>query len=166
MPARASIDRARRMLLMWSIRHFPLPWRIKWLLIWLPAPKVTLSACAVVEDAQGRVLVLRSRYSGDWQLPGGGVERRETVEQAVRRECREELSRRLTEARLLGIVPVLHGLTHIALYQARLDPGPILISDEHTEFCYLARAALPAHLRRLLAAANKPPSLPGNGAGG
>ena len=150
MVSRASLHRARRLLLMWTIRCFPLPWRIKWLLIWLATPKVALCACAILRDDEGRVLVLRSRYSGDWQLPGGSVEHHETVDAAVRRECREELGLELTGAALVRIVPILHGLTQLAVYQAQLGPGPIRLSDEHTDYRYLAPAALPAHLRRLV----------------
>ncbi|HVA19927.1 MAG TPA: NUDIX domain-containing protein [Solirubrobacteraceae bacterium] len=150
---RVTLRRSGRLLLMWTIRHFPLPWRLKWLLIWLATPKVALSACAILEDSLGRLLVLRSRYSGDWQLPGGSVERHESVAEAVRRECREELGLELTEVRLTSIAPVLHGLTQIALYRASLAAGPIRLSDEHTEWGYLTQEALPEHLRRLIAAA-------------
>lgn len=135
-----------------TIRSTPLPWRVKWQIIWLFSAKVALSACALIQDASGRFLVLGSRYSGAWQLPGGGVDRGETVEEAVRRECREELGCELQTIRLTAIVPVLHGRTQIALYDAELAPGPIRLSDEHTALRYLRREELPAHLRRMIEA--------------
>lgn len=153
MLSRASWRRYQRLVLMWTIRYFPIPWRIKWLLIWLATPKVALSACAIIEDSLGRILVLRSRYSGDWQLPGGSVERHETVNAAVHRECLEELGLELSEARLVTVAPILHGLTQIALYRASLVPGQIRLSDEHTECRHLALGSLPAHLQRLIATA-------------
>ena len=55
----------------------------------------TLVACAVLMDEQGRCL-LNSRpegkvYAGWWEFPGGKLEAMETVEEAAKRELREEL---------------------------------------------------------------------------
>ena len=50
-----------------------------------------------------RVLLLRHTYMRSWFAPGGGVERGETLEQAVRREAREEVGATLRDLRLLGI---------------------------------------------------------------
>ena len=65
----------------------------------------TLGVRAAVIDAEGRVLLLvRHSYAPGWIFPGGGVERGETVYDAVRREMHEEA----------GIViegePLLHGV--------------------------------------------------------
>ena len=46
-----------------------------------------LVAIYVGED----LLLLRSSYRSDWNLPGGGLASGETPEQAVRRELREEI---------------------------------------------------------------------------
>lgn len=48
-------------------------------------------ASAVVEDGQGRVLLVRHSYIGGWQLPGGGVAGGEPPELAVVRELEEEV---------------------------------------------------------------------------
>lgn len=50
----------------------------------------TLGVRAVVTDAEGRVLLVEHTYLHGWWLPGGGVDRGETAEQAVVRELREE----------------------------------------------------------------------------
>jgi NAD+ diphosphatase len=52
-----------------------------------------VTACAVVEDGRGRVLLTRRAgppYAGAWDLPGGFVGEGEHPFQAVKRELREE----------------------------------------------------------------------------
>ncbi len=65
---------------------------------------MTLGARTAAIDAEGHVLLVRHSYSPGWILPGGGVERGETVFAAAVRELREEA----------GIVaeeePRLHGV--------------------------------------------------------
>ena len=58
------------------------------------------SAFAVIVR-RSRVLLVRRRGNGRWQLPGGGVKRRESYLEAARREVEEETGR----------VPDIVGLT-------------------------------------------------------
>jgi ADP-ribose pyrophosphatase YjhB (NUDIX family) len=56
-------------------------------------PPVVACVGAVVQDAAGRLLLIRrghAPHAGLWSLPGGRVEAGETLEQAVRREMLEE----------------------------------------------------------------------------
>ena len=56
-------------------------------------PPVVACVGAVVQDAAGRLLLIRrghDPHAGLWSLPGGRVEHGETPEQAVRREVLEE----------------------------------------------------------------------------
>lgn len=54
------------------------------------ARPMTLGVRVVARDAEGRVCLVRHAYDGGWHLPGGGVERGETCQEAAVREAREE----------------------------------------------------------------------------
>src|SRR5487761_1787870 len=120
-----------------AIRLAPGPWSLKWRLIWLAAPKVVLGVAALIEDENGRVLVLLSRHRCRWQLPGGTVNAGEQVERAVRREVREELGLELETSRLVGVFPDRAAMSQSVLFRSELAPGPIVLSEEHTEYRFV-----------------------------
>lgn len=73
--------------------------------IWRVAGPRTVGVRGLVVDGEGRVLLVRHSYGPPtWHLPGGGVKRRESLVDALRRELREEV----------GVVvegtPALHGV--------------------------------------------------------
>ena len=51
---------------------------------------MTLGVRVVASDGVGKVLLVRHTYLPGWWLPGGGVDRGETTDQAAVRELREE----------------------------------------------------------------------------
>ena len=79
---------------------------------------MTLGVRALVFDEAGRVGLVRHTYKRGWHLPGGGVERGETAEVSLMRECREELGADPLQTMLVGVFrnPTFAG-DHILLYQ-------------------------------------------------
>jgi 8-oxo-dGTP pyrophosphatase MutT (NUDIX family) len=65
---------------------------------------MTLGVRAAIFDEQERVFLVRHSYAPGWLFPGGGVERGETIHDALAREVEEE------GGIVLDGPPVLHGL--------------------------------------------------------
>ena len=68
-----------------------------------PANSMTPTAFAAVRDDHGRVLLVRRRDSGNWELPGGRVELAETASTAAEREVIEESGIAIKVTRLAGV---------------------------------------------------------------
>lgn len=51
---------------------------------------MTIGVRAACFDTEGRIFLVRHSYVPGWYMPGGGVERHETVGQALAKELREE----------------------------------------------------------------------------
>ena len=56
---------------------------------------------AMIED--NKVWLVRHTYLAGWYLPGGGIKKWESLEQAAKREAREETGADLKEITLLGV---------------------------------------------------------------
>jgi 8-oxo-dGTP diphosphatase len=119
------------------LRYTPLSWKRKRMIIWLLSPRHAVGVHAVLRDAAGRVLVLRSTYSRQWQLPGGGMVYHETPAQALRREVREETGLELRAARLAAVLTGAEGRGLHLVFAAEAEPAPIRLSEEHSEWRYV-----------------------------
>jgi ADP-ribose pyrophosphatase YjhB (NUDIX family) len=109
---------------------------------------MTLGVRGLVIDAENRVLLVRHTYVPGFYLPGGGVERGETLVEALARELEEEGNVVLEGA------PTLHGVylnrrasarDHVALYVVRAfrQSGPRPPDREIAEAGFFALDALP-----------------------
>jgi len=116
------------------------------------ADRYSLSTHAVIVDDAGRILVLKQTY-GDlgWGLPGGFVDRGETVHEAIVRECREELGCAITLTYLSGIYyfPATDG--HVCIFRCTIPVGgTIRLSAEHSAFRWTPVADLDSVKRQVV----------------
>ena len=108
---------------------------------------MTLGTRTLVLDGETNVLLVRHTYAPGWLLPGGGVERGETVYQSCVRELHEEA------AIAAGEEPQLHGLflnhrqfpgDHVACFVLRrFVQEPFRPNVEIAEARFFATASLP-----------------------
>jgi 8-oxo-dGTP diphosphatase len=95
------------------------PWmRLK--IIRTTQQKFTVSAAAVIVNAEGKVLLLNHLlrpYSG-WGLPGGFLTAAEQPEDAIRREIREETGMELANVRMFRIRTVARHIEMLFLADA------------------------------------------------
>lgn len=83
-----------------------------------------LGVAAVIFDKEGRVLLIRQSYGHRaWDLPGGGRERRESLEAALRRELGEEIGVELATAELCGVYFEPGVDQHHFAFRCDLTPG-------------------------------------------
>jgi len=90
--------------------------RVGWLSVTKP---LTMGVRALIRDKSGAVLLIRHSYVGGWHMPGGGVDRGETVHQAMAREVREEVGLEVIgTARMLGLYAKFrHGWSdHVSVF--------------------------------------------------
>src|SRR5690349_6285080 len=93
-----------------------LPWLLAYKALRTP---VAFGVSAMVPDAQGRLLLVRQRYTPGWHFPGGGVDRGEPPAKAIVRELREEVGLQSSAApEFYGLYTRTVGMTTnvVALY--------------------------------------------------
>jgi 8-oxo-dGTP diphosphatase len=68
----------------------------------MPVPKHIVAVAGLVQDAEGRILMIRSPRR-DWEFPGGQVELGEDLITALQREVWEETGITVTVGNLVGV---------------------------------------------------------------
>jgi ADP-ribose pyrophosphatase YjhB (NUDIX family) len=71
---------------------------------WFVTRPFSVGVLGLVVDEEGRILLVEQTYRSGWYLPGGGVRRKEPLDEALRRELREEVGVEPTAP------PRLHGV--------------------------------------------------------
>jgi 8-oxo-dGTP diphosphatase len=98
-------------------------------------------AAVIITD--GRVLACERsappEVAGRWEFPGGKVEPGETDEQALARECAEELGVRVEVGSRVGPdVSLAHGRAVLRVFAVRLLDGDVPKALEHTDMRWLS----------------------------
>ena len=78
---------------------------------------VTLGVRILLID-EGQVILVKHSYQDAWFLPGGGVKRGESLDQAIRRESAEECGATLHEVQFIGTFAnfVEYKSDHVSLF--------------------------------------------------
>ncbi len=108
---------------------------------------LTLGVRGLVTDDEGRVLLIEHTYVHGWYLPGGGVERRETAEEALAHELQEEAGVRvLGRASLVSVHSnePRHPGDHVLVYRVHAwEPCASSAQGEIHKVGWFAPDALP-----------------------
>ena len=80
--------------------------RWRWRVLWLGNATFLVGVTGVVTNDDGEALLLRHRFwrEDSWGLPSGLAKRHETMEEAFRREVREETGLELDAPRIVRVV--------------------------------------------------------------
>lgn len=116
-------------------------------------------ACSALVERGGEYLLARRRDIGLWNLPGGGLEAGETVEEGLAREVREEVGVIIRIVRLVGVYskPQKNEVVLSFLCKLATEDEPTT-SDEISEVGWFApdripEDTLPKHRQRVTDAA-------------
>jgi ADP-ribose pyrophosphatase YjhB (NUDIX family) len=102
-------------------------------------------ACFALIERGGEYLLARRRDIGLWNLPGGGLEAGETVEEGLAREVREEVGVIIRIVRLVGVYSKPQKSEVVLTFLCKLatedEPGT---SDEVSQVGWFSPDRLPA----------------------
>jgi 8-oxo-dGTP pyrophosphatase MutT (NUDIX family) len=115
------------------------------------SPRVCVAV--VIRDDVGRILLLKrcdsGSYPGQWCLPGGGVEARETLFKACQREVGEETGLEVVGTQFLAVTEVL-GPPHLIglVFEVSIGEGDVHNAEPetHDDIGWFALDRLPSPL--------------------
>jgi NAD+ diphosphatase len=109
------------------------------------------SGVAAIIETGGTILLMKRAHEpkiGFFDLPGGFVDYRESLEEALAREVREELSLELRDIRYFGSAPNTYRYKDVTYFSedsfflcAPLDMGSVRLSEENSEYRLIDIAA-------------------------
>lgn len=102
--------------------------RLRWRLF----HPITLGA-RIILLRDDRVLLVEHTYRPGWYLPGGGVDKGESLEECIRREAEEEAGATVRSLQLFGIYSAFseEKSDHVAIFVSRdFDVRPVAANNE------------------------------------
>ena len=94
---------------------------------------------------EGRVLLAHRRDIDWWNLPGGGMEVGETVDEALRREVAEETGLEVEVEQLVGVYSKPQKREIVLTFRCHITGGTLTATEETRECRYFAPDALPTN---------------------
>ncbi|HZR41441.1 MAG TPA: NUDIX domain-containing protein [Ktedonobacteraceae bacterium] len=101
-----------------------------------------IGVSALIFD-EGRILLAHRRDIDWWNLPGGGMEIGETVEEALHREVREETGLEVEIEQLVGVYSKPQKQEVVLSFLCHATGGELTATEETRECCYFAPDDLP-----------------------
>ncbi|MCX4973181.1 NUDIX hydrolase [Streptomyces sp. NBC_00620] len=99
-----------------------------------------MSVAGVIIDDQGRALLIKRRDNGQWEPPGGVLERDETIPEALQREVLEETGIRVAvPATLTGVYKNMTGLIVSLVFRCEAADGTPTTGDETRALRWVTR---------------------------
>lgn len=98
---------------------------------------VSIKTYAIIED-KGRLLLTKDLGKKGWKLPGGKLEKGELLDEAVKREVKEETSLKVTPTSLVHVQHYLKpdgGLVIRFYFSAKMISGKLKPQAGEVEYC-------------------------------
>ena len=128
-------------------------WRLlrgtpQWYILWFAHDKFVIGVSGVILNEHNQILLLRHRFwrPGSWGLPSGYANRKEKLEDTLRREVHEETGYEVQITRFLRMVSGYRLRLEVS-YAGRLNGGSFQLDPkEIIEARFFDRHALPVGL--------------------
>ena len=122
---------------------------------WRITKPITVGVRLILEKDQ-TVLLVKHTYQRHWYLPGGGIRKGETVEEAARREAAEELGAELGNLHLVGVYTNFYERKNDHVVVLSCDDFALTGKTDHEIECFdffrfdgLPNGVSPGSLRRI-----------------
>jgi ADP-ribose pyrophosphatase YjhB (NUDIX family) len=115
------------------------------ILEWMPIPTVD-----AIITFEGKFLLLKRKnppVQGEWWLPGGRVRRGEALEDAVRREVREETGLECQSIRQVGVINQIFPECHTISVYYLVDVASVhvTLNEEHSDYRWVSTLPRGSH---------------------